>query len=96
MPSAEYAKRFKDMYGYISFDKGDRNGHAGMYLHCSDRGLDGWLLDQGYDCPFKSPWLGVLCLFQQQQRKKKKVILRWQNAASGQGSLFAKTVQPFF
>ena len=37
-----------------------------MYLHCSDRGLDGWWLDQGYDCPFKSPWLGVLCLFQQQ------------------------------
>ena len=28
-------------YGFISFDKGDRNGHAGMYLHCSDRGLDG-------------------------------------------------------
>ena len=43
-----------------------------MYLHCSDRGLDGWWLDQGYDCQFKSPWLGVLCLFQQQQQQQKK------------------------
>ena len=43
-----------------------------MYLHYSDRGLDDWWLDQGYDCPFKSPWLGVLCLFQQQRQKKKE------------------------
>ena len=49
MPSAEYAKRFLQglKYEYISFDKGDRTGQAEMYLHCSDRGLDGWWLDQG-------------------------------------------------
>ena len=43
MLSAECAKRLKYglKYGYISFDKGDRNGQAEMYLHCLDRGLDG-------------------------------------------------------
>ena len=43
MPSAEYTKRLLQglKYGYISFDKGDRTGQAEMYLHCSDRGLDG-------------------------------------------------------
>ena len=47
MPSAECAECFKDKeglkeYGYISFDMGDRNRQAEMYLHCSDRGLGGW------------------------------------------------------
>ena len=43
MLSVEYAKRLLQglKYGYISFDKGDRTGQAEMYLHCSDRGLDG-------------------------------------------------------
>ena len=44
MPSAECAEcsRIKaDLkeYGYISFDMGDRNKQAEMYLHCSDQGL---------------------------------------------------------
>ena len=41
MLSASRIKGGLKEYGYISFDMGDRNGHAEMYLHFSDRGLGG-------------------------------------------------------
>ena len=81
--------------GYISFDKRDRNGHVGMYLHCLDRGLDGWWLDRvrtvhsNHHLMMTVTWcLKSLSTITKNKIKEKKIfksILRWENAASSQG-----------
>ena len=41
--SASRVKEDLKEYGYISFDMVDRNGWAGIYLHCSQAWtVDGW------------------------------------------------------